>query len=91
MKNLFDFDEKIIQEDQRNEIDKVSFPTNDIYSRFPDFIFIRRNNTQNLNITDLATFSIGQTWKQGPKKVFGETVGLSDHFPVKMSVNWKGE
>lgn len=91
MKNLFEFDENIIQEDQRNEVDKVSFPTNDIYTRFPDFIFVRNNNTPQLKVTDLATFSIGQTWVQGSKKIFGETVGLSDHFPVKMSVNWKGK
>jgi endonuclease/exonuclease/phosphatase family metal-dependent hydrolase len=89
MINLFDVDTTLIQTDERDEKDKISIPTNDIYSRFPDFIFVRRNNTPYLNITNLSLFSIGPAWTPQPKKIYMQSVGLSDHFPTRISLNWK--
>lgn len=89
MINLFDADTSIIQKDERGADHKITFPTSDIYLQFPDFIFVRKNKDFNLNVTSLSMFSMGPTWKQEHKKIYLKSVGLSDHFPVRISMNWK--
>ncbi len=90
MIRLFDANEAYVQSDERNETDKKSIPAEKgIYYRFPDFIFVRNNDNDKVNINRLSTISMGPSWKQGSKKIYGETVGLSDHFPVMISINWK--
>lgn len=89
MLRTFDVDEGYVQHDDRTEEHKLSIPTNDIYQRFPDFIFIRGNGDSDILVDRIATESIGPTWVQEPKKVYGRSVGLSDHFPVSIKLHWK--
>lgn len=89
MTKLFDADSTFVHTDERGADHKLTFPTNDIYYRFPDFIFVRKNGDESLNITNLSMFSWGPTWISEPKKIYLQSVGLSDHFPVRISMNWK--
>lgn len=89
MLRTFDVDEGYVQHDDRAPDHKLSIPTNDIYERFPDFIFIRGNGDTDLLVDRIATESIGPTWVQEPKKRYGHSVGLSDHFPVSIKLHWR--
>lgn len=86
----FSADTSFTQYDDRSEDHKNTFPINDLYERMPDFIFVNRNGCEKIQIERISTLSFGPTFVQGPsKKVFGETVGLSDHYPVQATISWK--
>lgn len=89
MLRTFDVDAGYTQHDDRAPEHKVSIPTDDIYCRFPDFIFIRGNGDNDIVVDRIATKSIGPTWVSERKKVYGRSVGLSDHFPVSIKLHWK--
>jgi len=90
MIGLFEADTNYVQHDDRGDDHKKSFEIKDVYTGMPDFIFVRKNEVQNLRVDRISTVSFGPTYIQGlSKKVFGETVGLSDHFPVQVSLSWK--
>lgn len=90
MINAFDADTSYIQHDDRSEIHKQTFVVEDVYTRLPDFIFIRTNGCTDLQVNRISTVSFGPTWVQGPsKKVFGQTVGYSDHYPVQISLQFE--
>lgn len=89
MIDQFDADTSYVQHDDRSEDHKQSFVVENIYTRLPDFFFVRNNNCLNLKVNRISTVSFGPTWVQGPsKKVFGETVGYSDHYPVQLSLSF---
>lgn len=86
----FGADTSIVQVDDRGDDHKATFFIDNLYERMPDFIFVNRNGCENMNVDRVSTVSFGPTYIQGPsKKVFGKTVGLSDHFPVQISLSWR--
>lgn len=89
MLRTFDVDEGHLQFDDRSAEHKAAIPTDDIYKRFPDFIFIRGNGDNDIVVDRIATESIGPTWTPQPKKIYGVSVGLSDHYPVSIKLHWK--
>lgn len=89
MMNQFDADTTLYQYDDRSKDHKQTLVIESVYTRMPDFIFVRTNDCNNLKVNRISTVSFGPTWVQGPsKKVFGETVGYSDHYPVQISLQF---
>lgn len=92
MLRLFDVEAKPYQHDDRTQPHKDSIPAQDVYRRFPDFIFFRKNGNESLIVDRIATISLGPTWVQEPKKIYLRSVGLSDHYPVISKIrfrNWE--
>ena len=89
MISLFDADLQYIQTDARSDLHKKHWEVADIYQSWPDFIFVRPNQSPNLVVDHISTISIGPTWSQGNKKVYLKTVGLSDHYPVEIVLRWE--
>lgn len=90
MLKTFEADGGIQQTDARNAEHKAFWPSDDLYDSWPDFIFIRRNGSEMLQVNNLSTISIGPTWTQGKmRKSYPGTVGLSDHYPVEIRMQWR--
>lgn len=87
----FDVDTGYVQYDDRDSLHKAEWPVADVCARFPDFFFVRSNGDKDLAVRRMATVSYGPCWKQEPKKIYLRSVGLSDHYPVRMVLQWKNK
>ncbi len=58
-----------------------------IVKRTIDYIFVRKNKSK-IKVAKKRKLLIGPDWKQGGKKIYLETVGLSDHYPIDISLTW---
>lgn len=87
----FDVDTGYVQYDDRDSLHKAEWPVADVMARFPDFFFVRSNGDDDLVVRRMSTVSYGPCWKQEPKKIYLRSVGLSDHYPVRMVLQWRNK